>query len=543
MPMNHSKMKVANSEEISFSGYWFILFLMVGSMMSGFAQISQPRRFEKVQKNSDEPFTIISLKEEGLAIFRDMSKFKNSNRTWELILLDTALQEKKTLELEIKDRHHIVGYEYAPGHVYFLFRTGETTKNDFELIDIDLKGSEAGRYQFKPDVDFKLTHFNKAGKNFIFGGYVNNEPAVILYELPAKNIRVIPGFFQKDTELVDLRPNQNQTFNAVLVDRGSKEDRKLVFRTYDETGKQLLEDVVPIDEQKSLQAGITSILEREDLVLLGTWGERNSKQSIGFYFMTVDPFKQQQIKYVDFGQLQHYLDYLSPARAERLKRNSSEDAAAGKIPNFTSYVMPYRVGEYSDGFLLLAEVYNPISTMSPYYSNPYYYNPYYSPYGLNPYSPGYYYPGMNRMYRPYTYGSNARNVDEIKTSETAVIAFDAKGNVTWDHSFKLDDVKMPGIEQVADFCINQDKVFFIYKQESELKVKTVVLSDDVSTEKTEKIKTLDPDDEIKSERDNDGGVRQWIANSFYVWGYHGIRNSKKGDRARDVFYINKVVAR
>ena len=98
--------------------------------------------------------------------------------------------------------------------------------------------------------------------------------------------------------------------------------------------------------------------------------------------MTVDPFKEQQIRYVDFGQLRHYLDYLSPARAERLKKNSVDDAAAGKIPNFTSYVMPFRISENKDGFLMLAEVYNPISTMSPYYSNPYYYNPYYSPYGL-----------------------------------------------------------------------------------------------------------------------------------------------------------------
>lgn len=531
------------ASERSFSAAWFIMPIFLGLAFSSLAQLSQPRRFEKIIKNSDEPFGVISLKEEGLALYRDVSKFRNGNRTWELILLDTALQEKKTLEVEIKDRNLIVGYEYAPGHLYFLYRTGETTKNDFELVDIDLKGSEAGRYQFKPDVDFKLTHFNKAGTNFIFGGYVNNEPAVILYELPAKNIRVIPGFFQKDTELVDLRVNQNQTFNTVLIDRGSKENRKLVFRTFDETGKLLLEDVVPIDEQKSLQTGLTSTLEREDLALLGTWGERNSKQSIGFYFMTVDPFKEQKIRYADFGQLQHYLDYLSPARAERLKKNSLDDAAAGKIPNFTTYVMPFRLAENKDGFLLLAEIYNPISTMSPYYSNPYYYNPYYSPYGLNPYSMGSYYPGMNRMYRPYTYGDNARNVDEIKTSETVLISYDAKGNIRWDYSMIIDEIKMPGIEQVSDFCVQGDKAYFIYKKESELKSKTIVLSDGVSTESVEKVKTSVPNDEIKSEKEFEGGLRHWFANSFYVWGYQVIRSKAKQERVRDVFYVNKIVAK
>jgi hypothetical protein len=522
-----------------------VTFIFFGFTFSSYAQLSQPRRYERLHKHSEESFTLIPLKEEGLALFRDLEKFKNSNRLWELILLDTALQETKTLELEIKDRYRMVGYEVTPGHLYFLFRTGETTKNDFELIDIDLKGTEAGRYQFKPDLDFKLTHFSKAGSNFTFGGYVNNEPAVILYELPDNHIRVIPGFFQKDTELVDLRTNQNKTFNTVLIDRGSKENRKLVFRTFDENGKQLLEDIVPIDEQKSLQTGITSTLEREDLAILGTWGERNSKQSIGFYFMTVDPFGEQQIKYIDFGQLEHYLDFLNPKRAERLKINSQNDKEAGRIPNFTTYVMPFKLTEYKDGFLLLAEVYNPISNLNPYYSNPYYYNPYYSPYG-NPYSMGslgYYYPGMNRMYRPYSYGSNTKNIDEIKTSETVLLSFDSKGKVVWDHSIKLDEIKLPGIEQVADFCLHGDRVYFLYKKESELKIKTIVLADEVATEGVEKIKTLAPDDLIRSEKEFEGGVRQWVGNTFYAWGYHTIRNSTKEDRVRDVFYINKVVVK
>src|SRR5688572_4084317 len=238
-----------------------------------FGQLSQKERYERHQKNSDDYFNVISLKDEGLALCRERDKYKNNDKIWELIVLDTTLQEKSVVELEMNSRYKMVGYEIAPGRLFFLFRTGETTKNDFELIDVDLKGKETARYQIKPELDFKLTHFIKAGNYFVFGGYVNNEPAIIHFDLTTKQIRVIPGFFQKDTELVDLRTNLNQTFNTVLIDRGGKENRKLVLRTFDETGKQLLEDIVPIEEQKSLQNGITSVLEREDLAVMGTWGE------------------------------------------------------------------------------------------------------------------------------------------------------------------------------------------------------------------------------------------------------------------------------
>jgi len=503
------------------------------------AQISQTHRYEREQKNSEDYFNIMSLKQEGLALFRERDKYKNNNQIWELIHLDTALREKTTIELEIKERYNMIGYEITPGIIYLLFRTGETTKNDFELIGVDLETKQSTRYQVKPELDFKVTHFIKAGGNFIFGGYVNSEPAIILYELVSKNIRVIPGFFQKDTELVDLRTNQNQTFNTVLIDRGSKDNRKLVLRTFDETGKQLLEDIVPIDEKKSLQTGITSALEREDLAVLGTWGDRNSKQSIGFYFMNVDPFQDQKIKYVDFGQLSHFTDYLNPKRAERIKENSRNDATAGRVPNYTDYVMPFKISEYADGFLLLAEVYDPVSSVNPYYSNPYYYNPYYSPYGLNSFG-GFYYPGLSRMYRPYMYNNNTRNTNEIRTHETVLLSFNPDGKVNWDYSIKLEEMKLPGIEQVSDFCMVGERLYLLYKKESDLKFKMINSKQEQIEENTVKVKTSDPLDEIRSEKEYEGGVRQWIDNTFYVWGYQTIRNTTKEDRVRDVFYINKV---
>jgi hypothetical protein len=506
---------------------------------STIAQISQTHRYEREHKGGDETYTLISLKKEGLALVREKDKYHGSKRTWELVLLDTTLTEKKIIEFEIEQRHHFIGYEIAPHHLYLLYRTGETTKNSLFLINLDLaEGTEVSRDEIKPELDFKITHFSKVGSSLVLGGYVSSDPAILLYDMTSKNIKVVPGFFQKDNELVDLRVNQNQTFNTVIIDRGIKSERKLVFKTFDESGKLLLEDIIPIAEDRSLQTTISSTLEREDLILLGTWGDKQSKQSIGFFSLNVDPFREQTIKYYHFGELQHYLDYLNPKRAERIKANTAKDLENSHKPSFTSYVMPYRIEEREDGFLLLAEVYNPVTSMNPYYNSPYGSPGYGNPYYYNPYWPGYY-PGM-RMYRPYSYGNNVKNADEIRTYSTTVISFDSNGNRKWDYSIKLDDIERQSLEQVADYYINTTNLFFLYKKESELKIKSITLEEDTVTETSEKIKLNDSVDDVRDERESEGGIRHWLGNSFYVWGYQTIKNVNRNDRVRDVFYVNKI---
>lgn len=499
-----------------------------------YSQVVQPSRYEKEYKYGDGFYTIIPLKEDGISLVQDKDKYASGKKIWEVILLDSALEEKKVLELPLESRNHLIGYEYAPGQLYLLFRMGDTNRNELEVIEIDLKSYEINHHVINPELILQLSHFTKAGNSIVLGGYVNREPTILLYDLTNKNIKVLPGFFQKDTELVDLRINQNNTFNAILIDRDAREQNKLILRTFDESGKILLEDNVIIDSKRALQSGITSTLEREDMMIMGNWGERNSKQSSGFFALPVDPFADQKIQYIHFGELEHYLDYLSPKRAKNIKTKSLDEIKEGRTPNFISYVIPYRMQEFQAGYLLFAEVYQPSSNFaqpSPYH--PFYPGPYDLPYG--------YYPG--RRFYPYSYYGNTRPQQEIKNQASVVIAFDSSGKRLWDYSIKLDDIKSSALEQVGDFHFFSSKVIILYKKESDLKIKLISTETQQIGEITEKVKLKSDEDEIRSEKEYEGGVRYWYGNSFYVWGYHTIKNNNLQNRVREVFYINKIVAR
>lgn len=508
-----------------------LLSLCVFLSLCAHTQVRQVERYEIVQRYSDEDFTIIPLQEDGLALFRKKLKFNDRNRIWELILLDSTVAPKKTLELEVDNQGELMGYEHANGFVHLLFIKNEI-KGDMEVISVDLSTYEQSRTKILTELKITLTHFNKCGDNFILGGDVGEEPAVFVYIPSTKNFKIIPGFFNKRSELIDVRVNDNQTFNTVLISRENRENNKIIFRTFDSFGKQLIEDVVPFKD-RNLQTGMSSNLERDDLIILGTWGNTGATQSSGFYGVPVNPFSEQEIKFAYLGELEHYLDHTKPKRAEKIKAKTKEAIEQGGDADFSNYIIPHRIIEHEKGFILLAETYIPSKDNYSSRSNPYAYNPYGNRYGA-------YYPGSG-MYNTNDgryYGDNVNNAQEYRTTQSQVILFTPTGEVIADYSVDLNDIRMPSLNQIADFYLDHDELYFLHKKESELIIKTINLKDGLVSESSQKVKMKSPMDVIRSES-KDGRIRYWFGKSFYMYGYQTVRY--EDGKSHDVFYINRVV--
>lgn len=499
------------------------------------AQLSQPYRFEKIQSNSANSFNIISLKEQGLALIRDKEKYRDGDKLWEVILLDSTLRETWTADIALQNRYQIIGYEYVPDYIFFLFRAGETESDFLHLIQINLVTHDITKYDIKHQFNLRLTHFTVAGTHAILGGYITREPAILVFEMNSNQVKVVPGFFHAGFELLDLRVNINNTFTAVLVEREKKEKKKLLVRTFDESGRLILESEIDIEEGKTILAAQTSTLKRDEMMILGSYGETNSKQAIGIFSVPIDPFNQQIIRYFDFAQLDHFLDYLPEKRVSRIKTKSQRSREAGELPEFTLHLQPLRIDEYEEGFVLISEVYTPSGNLTPYpYWNNYYNQNGFSPYGFN--SPS------NRYYNsPYS-NSNSQTSD-YRMMETAAVLFDGQGKIVWDRSLKLPDIHVPVLEQVGDLTFMGNRAMITFKKEDEIHTKLLTLSEHTANSDTTNIDLKNPAAVLRSDAKDEGGIRYWYGSNLYCWGIQTIRDSsKETDQVRDVFYINKLNA-
>jgi len=57
------------------------------------AQQPANTRFELIHEHGDQEFTAVSLKENGLALIREKQKSEGNQRFWEIVLLDSTLQQ------------------------------------------------------------------------------------------------------------------------------------------------------------------------------------------------------------------------------------------------------------------------------------------------------------------------------------------------------------------------------------------------------------------------------------------------------------------
>src|ERR1041385_6280667 len=148
------------------------------------AQISQPLRYEREHKRSDQEFVVLSLQEKGIALVHETKKFEGNKRIWEIIFLDTAMHETWNAKVEVGQRMNILGHDYRDGNIYLIFQEGESTGRSVNITEVIPENKQVKHHLFKPEINLHFTHFSVLQSKAILGGYINNkEPALLMYNL------------------------------------------------------------------------------------------------------------------------------------------------------------------------------------------------------------------------------------------------------------------------------------------------------------------------------------------------------------------------
>lgn len=509
------------------------------SSQCALAQVAEMARFEKEVKASDDLIVPISLLDNGLALVQSLNEYEKAKRKWEFTRLDTTLTKVNSEILALENQAQLVGHDYFQQKLSVLFRLGENDLNDLMLIRFN-PSWQSETYRISLQLNFRPSHFITLANTAILGGYIGLDPVVVTYQFAERQANVLPGFLMKDKELLDLRANQNGTFNVLLFEH-SRPARNIVFKTFDDQGALLVEDQIPIKENDFVLTAITSTLKNDQILIVGTWGLSRGRLSKGIFATSVDPFTDQPVHYTSFAEIDHYLDYLPDRKAKAIVEKAQEARQRGREPDFGSYFSLYKFEETANSFWVYGEVYQPSSgtTLPPPVYNPFY-DPFYggslsNPYGLNPW-----------VGRPYSYNAPPgvpSGPVEHRIFESVALRFSPEGKIIQSFSLPGKDFKTEFIEQIGDLGVWNNRATLSLKHDKNIFVTYADPNTDDLQRDTLAVVGKRPGEVIRSESKIHTGVRHWFANYFFGWGEHTIRTnqSKTAEgESRHVFYVNKI---
>lgn len=479
------------------------------------AQVLQPRRFEIPIGQNETNFEIIPAQDEGLFLYRAFTGTRSGQL--HLIHLDTAFAEKWSGFLPVEKNYFVIGKKAYNSQLYLLLRYKDYSKNDFILIIVDGATGNYTRRIIKGYIPFSPTEFQVARAAVLIGGYYNKVPIVLHFSLANFQSRVLPGIFNESGELNQIRVNEDGNFDVLISALNFQKQRTLWVKNYDVQGNLLRNFTLDVQDNRHLIFGRSLKATNDIQIIAGVYGSRSAEFSRGIFIASIDPSGLQKIRYYNFGDLENFFKYMKAKREKRVKDRIERRKIKGKKIKFNYRFLVHELVSYKDQFVLLGEAFYPkYSSVSPYGS-------FFSPIGRP----------ANGMIQ------NGRIFEGYFYTHAVVMGFTPEGNLLWDNSFEINDVRTFTLEQFVKLDVDNDEIALLYLYENQLRTKLIRDNDVIEGKTTDPIITGSVNDVVKKSGSTNK-LEYWYSEYLYAYGVQEIESQVKGQRNKRVFYINKV---
>lgn len=499
----------------------FSIFISLSYSLLG--QISQPLRYEIEIEDFNNDYYIVSAQEEGLFVFKELDKKTDNNEyVWEIIRLDTSLQEINRREVVIDKKFSFRGYSYDNGKFVMLFQEGIDFAKDLLFLTFSLNGETFQSYLYENLVPINLTEFEVKNDAVVFGGNVNTRTVVMMYNFNAEKGIVLPGFYNDRSSLLQIVTDTDDEWIRIITsDRMQNKRFGITVRAFNTMGGQVFTNELLAKDDFSLTDGRIVNSSEGGNLLAGTYSIRSrTETSRGIYVADFDKIEKDQINYYNYGDLQNFFNYMKERRKERVLKRIARKKVKGRKLKFSYRLFVQDIIKQNNENILIGEAYYPT------YSN-------------NTYSHGF----SSYSYNPFTNGRSTQVFDGYKYTHAVIIAFDDNGKLLWDNSFEINDLKSFQLEEHVQLAFLKNEIVMLYLYDQQLKIKVIKNNEIVEGKYTEDLKLMYDSDEMKSNDEELEGLEHWHGNNFYAYGVNKVKNLRDENIKlnRKVFFINKIV--
>ncbi len=491
---------------ISIKSELISILLTVLIILPGLGQVNQSDRYELLLKPGLDNPRVASVGKYGALIYRRVRDKKND--FIELIKIDTSLQENWHGAIAIENNlgiGKVIAYEHT---VYLLLHSIAYGGFDITVVALNVITQNYSTYVIKNLIPLKTTEF-KASKNvLLIGGYFNDIPVVLHYNLGTARSRLLPGFFNDPGELNEIKTYEDGLTDIIVSTKNIQRKSVLWIRSYSPEG-DLINATVLQDANWNLLFGKSFRKADGTQIVAGNFSLRNLDYSKGIFYAEINPSDENKIRYHNFSDLENFFKFMKPPHEARVKARIARREQKGKKVRLTYQFLTQEVHQYGDEYLLLGEAYYP------------------------------------RYYYLSSFGYSARGdrvFDGYRYTHAVIVGFNEKGDLIWDNTFEINDVKPFNIQQYVKLAPQRDKIGMLYMYENKLWSKTISRNQVVAGKSLNELK-LKYDYDILRERNTEGSsLEYWYDPFFLIYGIQNVGNSRNETDylGRRVLFINKL---
>jgi hypothetical protein len=470
-----------------------------------------------------------------------------------LVHFNTNLEKVWNIDGSVDANLDYATHCYDGQNLYLLFSRFRT--NTFEVVKVNLGPGFVERFQLISVDRMEISYFKAMNSVVFISGMVNDLPVVLYSDLVKKNLKVLPSAVKGNAEIQTMELDTTHRVVNVTYSVGNSKTYQLVVKTFDLDGRQVTQFGLDPQDQFAMMNGRLNWVSDSTQQILGTYGHKSSigssrgPTSQGIYFGSLQNDEVSDMKFHSFSDFQNFFNYLPERQRERMLRKIDVKREKGDDLRLDYRMLIHDVYKHNDQYIMVAESFSPefrpnnnmgpmgwggmgggMWSMSPFMMSPFY----------NPMAWGY---GNWGLFSPYSsyYGFGNRNreiFDGWKYTHAVVAAFDKDGNLLWDNSIEMKDVKNQTLKQMVNVRFdggNKGRISYLHK--GKIYVKAFDGNTVLSDVEVREVNTSKEGDIVRSS--DEGTIENWYGQYYLAYGYQRIRNTQEGDR-RNVFFMNKL---
>lgn len=471
-----------------------------------FAQLEQSDRLEiPVNNNSSDQFEVFSLGKEGLLTVIRGEGFSSRNEQWQFARYDSTLKAVWRNSYKMDSRYIPVMAYKGEFFGFWLFAEPDTDRFLFLQISYADGGIDVHKGTLLAGLD--VQQFKVMGSKALVSGYYRSRPIVLVHSFFDHTTRVLPGLFEKNTELNNVDINEEDGYINVVTYAYRKKNCFFEIKTYSYEGK-LLKRTSMSDSKYSFISGQIVPLNQDDSYLIGNYSVGCTPYSQGLYVTHVQDNEPDKPEFIEFSELQNFFNFMKPKRRQKMMERIGKRKSLGKENRFRYRLLVHELIQTEKEIVLVAEVYYPNQKAT------------------NPVITA----GMTR---PYV----SRSLEGYRYTHAIVCGFDRNGKFMWDNCIPIKDLTSFDLQEMVQVTPVDDYFVLAYPQEGEIHTE-VIRRDKVIVEK-EKF-ALETKQEGQKILDNeDAYLLPWYDQYFIAYGMQRLGTSFIG-QGREVFYVNKL---